>query len=57
MKNINKKVLHSKDYCWESSADIPEDVDWSITQLADQYDGGEFPGTIRVTVEYLYEED
>lgn len=51
-----KDILHLKDYCWESSSDIAEDIDWSVIQLADQFEGGEFPGTIRVTVEYFPKE-
>ena len=55
--SIKKKdLLHLKEYCWESSGDITEDIDWCVGQIIDQFDGGEFPGTIRITVEYFPKE-
>lgn len=49
------KVLLDNDYCWENSSDIEGDVSWIVDSLTDEYDGGEFPGTLRVTVEYVEE--
>ena len=39
------------EYNWESSYDLEQDVNEAIVEMVEEH-GGEWPGTIKITIEY-----
>lgn len=44
------------EYNWESSYDFERDLHEALEDIVDKH-GGEWPGTVRVTIEYDPEDD
>jgi hypothetical protein len=45
------KIIFEKTYNWESSYDLERDISEAIEETT-EIEGGEWPGTIKITIEY-----